>query len=219
MEDGGEDVITMRKKRAVLATLVTASFLAGGCNWLLPFVFLGEHKRKIAPEYDRLEGSRLAVVVWAEPETLFDYPHVRLELGAFIGDRIRANVEQCDVVDQFAIEEFMERDLDAAADPRKVGTEFEADKVVYVELLRFQIRDASSPDLLQARVDAGVSVYDLYADPDEINRFVLDPVSVTYPEGQAAVMSARAAQLVRQNTYELFSETVARKFYEHRVDM
>jgi len=204
---------------AARAILLSMACLTAGCDALLPFIFLGEHKRKVPAEFDRLEGSRVAVVVWAEPETLFDYPHVRLEIGAFIGDRLHANVKECNVVDQFEIEEYLERDLEAAADPRKVGARFEADKVIYVELLKFQVRDAESPDLLRARVDASVSVYDLHAEADAVDRFVLDPVEVVYPEHQAVVMSSRAAQLVRQQAYELFSEKVARKFFEHKVDV
>ena len=209
----------IRAKRWTVGAASCWALAAAGCNWLLPFVFIGEHKRTIPAEFDRLEGKRLAVLVWAEPETLFDYPYVRLEVGAYTGDKIRANVKNCDVVDQTQIEEFLERNLASAVDPAKVGEQFEADMVLYIELLRFQMRDAEAPDLLRAHVDGSVTVYDLRSDPDEISRFPLNPVQVVYPEHQPMLMSSQAAQMVRRATYEQFSERVACKFYEHQVDL
>jgi hypothetical protein len=170
-------------------------------------------------EFDRLGGERVAVLVWAGQDTLFDYPHVRLEVGAYTGDKIRARVEECDVVDQRQVEEFLERNPEAAVDPVMVGEQFEADMVVYIELRRFQMRDPSAPDLLRAHVDGSVTVYDLSAEADEIGRFPLNPVAVVYPENQPLLMSTRAAQQVRRSVYELFSERVAWKFHEHQVDL
>ena len=207
------------KKTAMVMTLCFAAAVSSGCSWLVPFIFLGQHQRKVAAEFDSLQGKRVAVVVWAEPATLFDYPHVRLELGSYSADKIRAGVKDCDVVDPFRVEEFLERDVDAALEPRKVGAYFEADMVVYIELLKFQIRDAEAPDLLRGRVKASVAVYDLRADPDETARFVLAPVEVVCPEHQPVLMSSRNARLIRQQAYEQFAETVARKFYEHKVDL
>lgn len=212
------DVLGM-KRIALIWGLCIASGASGGCNLLVPFIFVGEHKRKVPAEFDKLEGTRAVVVVWAEPETLFDYPHVRLEMGTYTGDKIRANVKDCEIVDPFRVEEFLERSAGGTIDPRKVGAHFEADMVVYIELLEFQIRDRSAPDLLRGRVKASLSVYDLRADPDEISRFVLESVDVAYPENQPVLMSSRNAHLIRQQTYDLFSEKVARKFYDHKVDL
>lgn len=207
------------KRIAIILTLCVAVEAPSGCNWLVPFIFIGEHKRQVPAEFDRLQGKRTVVVVWAEPETLFDYPHVRLELASYTSDKIRAGVKDCDAVDPFRVEEFLERSVDATIDPREIGGHFEADMVVYIELLEFQIRDADTPDLIQGRVKASVSVYDLRADPDETTRFMLKPVEVAFPKNQPVLMSSRNARLIRQQTYELFSEQVARKFYEHKVDL
>lgn len=198
---------------------MVAVSLLSGCNWLIPFMFIGEHKRSVPPEFDKLAGHRVVVLVWAEPETLFDYPHVRLELASYVGDKIAAGVTDCDVVDPQLVEELIERNPNAAVDPAKVGGRFDADYVIYIELIDFQIRDPSSPDLVRAYVNASVAVNDLRADPDETNRFVLKSVQVRCPEHQALIMSSHNAQLVRQQSYEKFSEIVARKFFKHMVDL
>jgi len=211
----------IQKFRPRSSCLIVAGILAAqaGCNIFLPIIFLGEHKKSLPAEFDKLTGKRMAVLVWADPATLFDYPHVRLELASYSADKIRVGVEKCDVVDPYHVEDFLDRNPEATVDPRKVGEQFEADLVVYVELLEFQIRDAVAPDLCRGRIRATVAVHDLRAEADEINRYTLAPVEVIYPENHPVLMSSRNAQIVRRNAYEQFSEKLARKFFEHQVEL
>ncbi|NOS99741.1 MAG: hypothetical protein HOP29_03850 [Phycisphaerales bacterium] len=209
----------MLKRRSVLRLLIGTATAACGCNLTAPFIFLGEHKKSVPAEFDKLQAKRVAVLVWAQPETLFDYPHVRLELSAYASERIRSGVKDCDVVDPYKIEDYLARNPGATVDPRKVGAQFEVDMVVYVELLQFQIRDPSSPDLVQGKVGGSVTVYDLRADPDETSRFVLSPIQVTVPEGQPMLMTSQNAQAIRQQAYEQFGERVGRLFHKHSVEL
>ncbi len=190
-----------------------------GCNWLVPFIFVGEHKRTVPAEFNKLEGKRALVLVWAEPATLFDYPHIRTEIATYVGDRIRAGVKECEIVDPMDVEDLLQRDFDAVIDPAYTGKHFGVDYVVYIELLGFQIRDPSTPDLVQGKVSASIAVRDINADADQIGRYTLNPVNTVCPEHAPVLMSSRNALLIRRQTYELFSETVARKFYDHDVDL
>ncbi len=208
----------MKRIPCVVAGSIAIAALCG-CNWLVPFIFVGEHKRTVPAEFNKLEGKRALVLVWAEPATLYDYPHVRIELATYVADKIRAGVKECETVDPADVEDLLQRDLDAAVDPVHTGKHFAADYVVYVELLGFQIRDPATPDLAQGRVSASVAVYDVNADPDEIGRFALTPVETVCPEHSPVLMSARNALTIRRKTYEVFSETVARKFFDHDVDL
>ena len=88
----------MFKAKALTASCVMLGLLSG-CNLLTPIAFLGPHQRKVAAEFDKLEGKRTLIMVWAEPETLFDYPHIRLELATYIGDKLVAGLKDCDLVD------------------------------------------------------------------------------------------------------------------------
>ncbi len=208
----------MFKAKALTVSCVMLGLLSG-CNLLTPIAFLGPHQRKVPAEFDKLEGKRTLIMVWAEPETLFDYPHVRLELATYIGDKLAAGLKDCDLVDPRHVEDYLERTLDATFDPEKVGAQFDADAVLYVELLKFQIRDPYSPDLVRGQVNSTVTVYDLRADPDETRVYVLQPVDVLCPKNQPLLMSPRNALWVRQQTYEQLAENVARKFYEHMVEL
>lgn len=202
--------------------LVTGPWLVG-CNLLTPLIFVGEHKKKIAPEFDKLPGHRVAVLAWAAPATLFDYPHARFELSSYIADKIAAETAQqkldVDVVDSRDVEDFLQKSFEAQTDPAIVGRKFDADFVIYFEIVRFQIRDPHEPQFLQGQIEATVSVYDLRTDSQRGQRYDLIPVTITYPETAPMLMSATNSPLVRETTYRKFAEEVARKFYEHSVEL
>jgi hypothetical protein len=190
--------------------------LGPGCSWLTPLIFMGEHKERVPAEFDRLSGKTVAVVVWADQDVLFDYPFVRMELGLHIADRLWANVDNVEMVDGRKLEDYMQRRLANAVDPIVIGKEFAAEMIVYVELLDFQIRDPSSPDFLNPRIDASVVAYDLTVDPDEPRQYELEPVEV---ERRGKLFNETSAQVARKALYEEFAETVARKFYDHEIEM
>jgi hypothetical protein len=199
--------------------LPIAAVLACGCNLLIPFGVLTNPKEEVAPEFDKLPGTRTLVVVWADAATLFDYPHVRFELASYVRDKLAAEVADVDLVNPVRVADYQERTLDASADPVAMGREFDADMVVYLELLKFQIRDPQAPDYLRAEIEASVTVYDLLADPDEPGTYRLEPVEVRYPEQGGVLFSASHSGQVRQGAYVLFAETVARKFYTYQRDL
>ena len=64
-----------------------------------------------------------------------------------------------------------------------------------------------------------VSAHDINADPDQLRRYELLPVTCLFPEGSPILMSRTNAPMVRQTTYYKFAEEVARKFYEHTVEL
>jgi hypothetical protein len=193
------------------------------CNLLTPLAFVVEHKKKVSAEFDKLPGKRVAVLVWTDPSTQFDYPYARFELATYIGDKLYQETATrqmgVDVVDPRDVEDFLEKNVEAQVDPIAVGTEFDADYVIQVELFRFQIRDPDQPQFLQGIADASVSVHDIRADPDLLRRYELTPVECFYPETSPIIMNPTNAPLVREATYRKFAEQVARKFYEYTVDM
>ncbi len=205
-----------RSRVIMLAALAVTSAAASGCSWLLPFAILSKHKERVPAEFDKLENKRVAIVVWAEQSTLFDYPHVRMELAVHIGDRLWSAVDGVKVVDGRKIEDYMQRSLINTVDPEEIADKFDAEMIVYLELLEFQIRDPDSPDFLRPAINASVVVYDMTADPDEPKQYELEPVTI---EQSGKLFSETSAAQVRKTVYEQFAEQVARKFYKHEVEM
>lgn len=223
-----EFMISMVIMRRLLRfrVLFLGGFLAScclSCNLLTPLVFLGNPKKKISPEFDKLPGARAAILVWTDQATLFDYPYARFELASYVRDKLASELGQrksaTDLIDSRTVEDFIQKNVDAQIDPVAVGRQFKTDFVIYLEVVRFQMRSAGHAQLLQGVIEASVSVHDLRAGPSTPIRYELLPVQTIYPEGQPILMTASNSVLVRESTYRKFAEQVARKFYEHSIDL
>lgn len=200
--------------RCVVCALAWLSTAIAGCHMLMPAAFLLPETKKVPPEYARLDGRKVLVMVWAEPETLFAYPHIRLELGSYVGDMLRSHLKSLQVTSHRKVEDYMQRNEGITLDPVEVGRHFDVQSVVYVELLKFQVRDPETPNLLQGQADAAIRVYDLTAEADEVTSLELQPVSVSHPE-QPVLYTPTGPIVVRNETYTMFAESIAKKFYPH----
>ena len=57
----------MRTKEQLHRVLTAGLLVLASCNLLTPLVFIGEHRKKVAPEFDKLANNRVAVLVWTKP--------------------------------------------------------------------------------------------------------------------------------------------------------
>ncbi|MBI4716920.1 MAG: hypothetical protein HY763_03880 [Planctomycetes bacterium] len=216
---------TVNIRRRVRTFVLLSALLAGivGCKVLTPFLFVGEHKKRVTAEFDKLAHSRVAILVWVDQAALFDYPYARFELATYLRDKLAAETAQrnmgTEVVDSRSVEDYLQKNLDAQIDAHAVGKQFAADYVVYVEVLEFQIRDPRQPQFLQGRIGASVTVHQITAGRERTGRFELTPVQSVYPDNGPVLFSATNSPAIRESTYRKFAEEVARKFYDHTVDL
>lgn len=193
------------------------------CNLLTPIVFVAGHTKTVTAEFDKLPGTRVAVLVWTDPSTLFDYPHARIELATFLADKLSAEMSRrrlnTHVISPRAVEDFIQKNVRAQIDPRAVGLAVGADHVIFLEVIRFAMRDPDHPQFLRGRIDATVVVHDIRAEPDELRSYPLTPVNCLYPDSGPVALSAVNSPLIREGVYRQFAEIVARKFYEHTLKL
>lgn len=201
--------------------LTPALLLTASCNLLTPLAIFVEPTKNVTAEFDKLPGKKVAILVWTEPATLFDYPHTRFELATYIGDKLYSELGQrqtgTTIVDPRDVEDFIQKSPAAQLDPYAVGKKFDADYVIYLEVLQFQLRDAAAPQFLRGRIEASVSVHDVRGEASTQRRFDLVTAKCEYPDEAPIALTATNAPLVREATYRKFAETVARKFYEHTI--
>lgn len=196
--------------------VIPVLLLSSGCNWFEPLaLILPEPKKTVPAEFAHLKGS-VTVVVWVHPETLYDYPHLRLELAGHVADRIAARVRPAvTCADIRDVEQYLDRLGTRFVEPVAVGRHFGTRFVIYLEVLEFAMRDSQVPDLLQGRIRAAVVVHDLSGDEVRATAYELAPVSVAVPSRPTRFTQANAAR-IRKATYETFAGVVAKKFYDHR---
>lgn len=211
-----------RTSRAVAGLAVGNFLLAGawGCNWLIPGMILaGPPTEKVEPEFARLKGKKVLVLVWAPPAVLTNYPYARYDIAKYVGDALRSQIEEVTTVSARHVEDYVSKRSQGAADPEVVGRHFQADLVVYLELLRYRMRWPESPHLYRGDIHASVVVFDLNAAGGEPERYELSTASVLHPEGAPVSVHKTTEQKLRKETSEIFAERVALKFKAHRVEL
>jgi hypothetical protein len=201
-------------------SLAAVLMMTAGCNWLVPIgVLTAPRTEKVPAEFDKLAGSKALILVWAEPDTLFDYPNVRLEVNEHVAAQIKTRLSDVRFVPAKDVEDYLQRSTSSTQDPLAVGQHFAADKVIHVVLLEFSMRDREMAHFYRGRIHASVTVYDLKDKSGTPQRYTLNEVSVVYPPDRPVGFDASAATVVRQKTYESFADVVGRKFYSYDKDL
>jgi hypothetical protein len=171
--------------------------------------------RHVPAEFDKLDHSRVLVLVEADMETLFDFPRIRREAAEHIGHYLQENIPGVQVVPPDELEDYRQRGYRTEyKPPHEIGEHFHADYVLRAELLTFSIREAGAASLYRGRADATLALYEVYGDrptePPWSGR-----LKVSYPPGGPLTLSQVTEEQVYSRTLHLFGERVAQKFYDH----
>ncbi len=190
---------------------------AGACQ--LPYFLMAkEPKRKVAAEFDKLEGKSAAVVVWCDQTTLDEDYAARHRTAEAVRYFLARQVKGVKLVDSREITEFQERsgsDWESMTNV-ELGRRFKADFLIRVDLLEYaaQVRDAHA--LRRSRVRATVAVYDVTRSPADRPVYTTEVVA-SYPEGQKTDVLDLSDVDMLNGAVRIFGERVAQKFHAHEV--
>lgn len=174
-----------------------------------------EPTKPVPAEYPYLAGKKACVVVWAEPETLFEYPNVQLEISEFVGNALTRNVQGLTLTPNRQVAELQKKNRDwERVSPAKIGTHFGVERVIVIELAQYSMRDVENPHLLRGRINAAMKVYDT-AYPDAGPSYKTS-VDAAYPPDSPGKWGSDERG-IRRGAMEAFAEAVSRKFFDHRV--
>jgi len=209
--------MALRPLGRLIRWLLAASLAAVcGCNLLAYPLYLTapEPVRKVPAEFDKLPGKTVAVVVWAEPATLFQFPHIRLEVAAQVAYQLGRHIKDTHVVEPQQVADYQDRHPNwASLPPAELGKKFGADYVIFIELLKYTTRDPKSPALFRGRATASVAVYDAN---EPSRRWTLTQAVAQYPARQTGLISGDDMS-VHRRLLEQLGIQIARKFYDHEV--
>lgn len=190
-----------------------------GCKGIAAATALwGKPPTKFVPaEWPHLTKKKVCVVVWAEMDTLFEYPFVQLEVARHVEDAMGPVIEGIKFVPAQEVVDFQQRDAEwDRKPPAEIGQHFEADRVLFVELTQYTTREPDSPHLYRGRVSANVKVYDP-AQPTggALYRTTIDTVYPSDTPGQYGTDEIT----IRKSSMEAFANDVAGKFCDRKVKL
>lgn len=196
--------------------LIVALFAQAGCNMLAyPAMLAAEAQtEKVPAEFSRLADKKVAIVVWSDAGTLYQFPHIRLELASQLAYQMAGQLKTVSIVAPQEIADYQSRNPNWDAMPAwQIGRQFEADYVIFVEILEYSTREPRTPGLFHGMAKASVVVHDV-ADPTA--RWTLTPVSADFPLRRTTSMNSDD-QMVHRQLIEMLAGQITTKFYEHEV--
>ena len=208
-------------RRVQLLALVLAASVAGGCNMLAYPLYLispGESKATKKAEFAGLAGKTVAIMVYADMETQFEYPSAKLELTMLVGQEILKQVKDAKVIDPHRTVVYQEEDIHWDAKPRpELAKLFKADYVLYIALSEFTTHEAGSMNLARGRINAQASLWAAQPPPGgETGVWRKSSISILWPKDQPAGILTGNDDSVRMMIEKLFAEELVRYFYDHK---
>ena len=205
-----------------ITCLVLAAMLLciGGCNLLEwpTYVLFGQHSQKVKAEYTGLAGKSTAIIISDSLGLDFEYPSARANLALAISELIKKNVKDASFVNYETINAYQQKHLDWAMMPMdRLSNEFNAERIMYLDLYEFNMTEENSVQLLRGRIRAAVRIYE--TDGEEImrNRPVFrSDVSVVWPEHGPMPTSDAAMQKIHIESIREFANKLSKKFYDHK---
>lgn len=200
-----------------VAILACGAACAAGCKYVAaPFIMWGDEPTKsVQAEFTNLTGKRVAIVIWSDMDTLFEYPNVRLELSSYVERALKQAVKGIRIVPSREVIDLQNRNPDwEREDPAVLGEKLVAERVLVIELTQYTTRDSESPHLHRGQISANVKIYDVkYKDAAPVYK---TEVSATYPEHGPGKFGATDAR-VRADAMDAFATKLANKFQDHKV--
>ena len=114
----------------ILAQTVALGLLSGslaGCSLFRGAVLLWgkEPTREVPAEYPYLAGKKVCILVWAEPYTLFEYPHVQLDVSEYVRVALAEAVDHISIQPNRPVVEYQAANPDwDKEDAAKIGSRF-----------------------------------------------------------------------------------------------
>lgn len=210
-------MLRIGRRGALLGLLATCLAVTTGCH-AIAFTTLmwgEEPTKKVPADYPYLSGEKICILVRAEMETLFEYPHVQWEVADHIRVALEANVRGLTVVNPRTVTDYQRQNARwDREDPAAIGRRFNADRILDINLTQYTTREPESPHLYRGYIAGVVSVYDVDY-PDSQPTYTTD-VQTVYPENSPGQWGISERD-IRMATMEAFAQDVAGKFYERTV--
>lgn len=122
----------------------------------------GRKDKSIPVEYSGLDKKSVAIVVYADDATTWEYARARDEVSAFVAQSLRTAVPTARVLNYKEVLQWQDETLNWYALPVKdIGKHFGVDRVIYIEVLQYGSRENGSADLLRGHVKANCNIYEI----------------------------------------------------------
>lgn len=213
--------------RAAIArwlALCTLAVLGSGCQYLGLLAYTAPDPT-VGPKYKGLADQKVAVMVWADPGTAIDWPHLQLDVARGIESRLQDAARKPDKYKELkgtvfpAPESVVRYQHDHPESAVQSVTEFapklDITRLIYIEIQQFSTRPEESQELYRGDLVGNVKLVEV-ANGRATVKFTEENIKVVYPEKspEEGVPAGSDTQMY-EKAVDAFSEQVANRFMTH----
>lgn len=193
---------------ATLAGCEAAGWLAQGFESTAPPVL-------VKAEYLGLENQRVAVLVDAKLETMYQHPLAQLEVAQLLSERIAANVPGVSVLDAKQVVDFQQRNIYwNTSTYSELAKRLNVNRLVLVDLSEYRLHEPGNVHLWRGTIASSVGVAATDSDkPDDLAYQTV--VNVSYPPDKPMGAIKADERTIRLGMLDLFARAVVGKFHDY----
>lgn len=203
--------------------LLLALAATSGCNYLAwPAYVLAPPPpmKTVAPEFGQLPGKSVAILIYADLDTLMEYPRVQAELTDAVSADLCRNVKGVQVVESRRVLRYQDENPRwDTTPPERLCASFNCDYVLLISIQQFSTREPGSLHLARGSLLADAKLYQSVVPNVQQGGCAWrgEPIRVLYPPDSPLGVLAGDDWPIRIETYKAFADRLARKFYQHKV--
>ena len=201
--------MTWMRRSVMGLSVVMAGAMLGGCG-----ARGGAQGVPVAAQYQGLQDKSVAIVIYAQPATLNEFPGVREEVSQFVTAQLRMNLPTCRLLSYQDVIAWQNNQINwYALTEKDIGKHFSVDRVLYIEVLDYSTKRNTGYSDLQGRLRAQCKVTEV--DSASLGAAWTGLIDVTWPE-QPLDPTQTNENALRLRTLEVFADKLVRCFYDHQ---
>ncbi len=210
----------MKKKLWLLVLLCLAPVC--GCNiarYCMYLMFGGSTHETIEAEYEGLENSTVAIVVYADHKVRYEYRWAQLEVSSAVLQQLEQHIREVKVIDPRQVLKYQAENINwDSMSKTELGKAFNSNYVLFITLVEFTTREPGSINLYRGQITAEVSLWKTSLPQVDARVWHDDDLSVRYPEKTLIGEFTEDENKIRYDTEMLFANKLVRRFYKHKVE-
>jgi hypothetical protein len=203
-----------------IAGAIGALLLGGGCQIVSLVGMMAETyketgTKEIKAEYTGLTGKSFAVIVAADRILMAEHPRLQSEVTTIVSMRLREHSGATGFVPPESLMKFqVDTPRWKAMSAKDLAEELGVERLVYVELTDFRLREAGNAYLWSGRASANVSV--LEADGSIDDEFIFrKSVAVDFPDQDGFTPEDYSAEYVTTRLRTRLCDRIVWLFHDH----
>jgi len=203
----------------LFAALLSCGALLSGCDAMAYMLYMiSPRNADVEAEYEALNEGSVAIVVYADQATEYEYFDVRRSVSMTVLGELERRVEGVEIIDPARVVRYQDENIYWDEMPKtQLGKALGADFILFISLLEFSTREPGSLNLYRGRITAQVGLFKTALAERQARVWYAREVRVRYPENDPTGELSESDRKIRERTEQKFADKLAKKFYDHEV--